>query len=178
MGIARVRTVTSVVAIATTATLMSACGSSSKTAAPAASTTTRAAASSAASATVASAAAGPVDVAGATAQVKQAYSTFFSSGTPASNKLAHLESASTLGAAIKAAGKAIPPGQQSATVSSVTFTTPTEANLTYSLSIGGKVVLPNADGGAVLEAGTWKVAKKTFCTLVLLGAGVSSLQGC
>ena len=68
-------------------------------------------------------------------------------------------------------------GQVKASVTNVTFTSPTTANVTYDLSLQGQVVQPNAAGQAVLDNGVWKVSKSTLCGLVQL-SGNSALPGC
>ena len=65
-----------------------------------------------------------------------------------------------------------------AAVTTVAFTSATEAAVTYDLSVAGTVMLPGAQGKAVLEGGTWKVSKQTFCTLVNLSAGGTPVPGC
>ena len=62
-------------------------------------------------------------------------------------------------------------------MSTVSFTSPTTATVTYSLSFQGTVVEPNATGKAVLQDGTWKVADTTLCGLVAL-TGNTKLPGC
>jgi hypothetical protein len=121
--------------------------------------------------------------AAATADIKTTWSTFFLSGTPVSTAVGLLENGSTLGPAIKIAGRIAKKDKtkESAVVSKVTFTGPTNANVVYNLLGNGKPLLANADGKAVLQDGTWRVAQDTFCTLVGLGAstvGLKKIPGC
>ena len=55
-----------------------------------------------------------------------------------------------------------------AEVSNVTLTSATKATVTYSLTIGGKPVLADLKGEAVLQNGTWKVGDQSFCALLSL----------
>jgi hypothetical protein len=67
-----------------------------------------------------------------------------------------------------------------ANVEKIEFTSPTEADVTYTLTLNGATALPNASGTAVEQNGTWKVSVKTLCALVQLsGNGSSSpVPGC
>jgi hypothetical protein len=121
----------------------------------------------------------PADVDAATQQVTKNWEAFFGPTTPEQERLGYLEDAPQLSAAIEAAEKTqAATGQQSAKVVSVTFTRPTEANVTYNLLVNNQVVLPNATGKAVLVDNVWKVSKITFCSLVQLGALGTPIPGC
>jgi hypothetical protein len=122
-------------------------------------------------------ASGPADPAAATAQIKQNWQTFFDPKTTLANKAKYLQNGAALAALLQ--GFAADPrvGQVAAVVSDVAFTSPTEATVTYSLSLQGTVVEPNATGKAVLQDGTWKVADTTLCGLVAL-SGNTKLPGC
>jgi hypothetical protein len=54
----------------------------------------------------------------------------------------------------------------SANVTAVHFTGPTTADVTVTLCRGGDVGLPDLQGQAVLENGTWKVADTTLCQVL------------
>ena len=126
-----------------------------------------------------SAAGAPADPVAAEAEVKKNWETFFLTGNPPETTLALLEDADQLGEALQIAAKLRDPNaKQSAAVKKVTFTSATEADVTYDLSIGGTVVLPGAQGKAVLQDGTWKVSRTTFCTLTSLGAQGQTIPGC
>jgi hypothetical protein len=124
-----------------------------------------------------SGASAPADPAAATAQIKQNWQTFFDPKTSLADKEKYLENGTALAPLLQ--GFAADPrvGQVSAVVSNVTFTSPTTATVTYSLSLQGTVVEPNATGKAVLQDGTWKVADATLCGLVAL-TGNTKLPGC
>ena len=120
---------------------------------------------------------GPADPTAAEAQIKQNWQAFFNPNTTIADKTKYLENGNTLGPLLQ--GFAADPRvkQVSAVVSNVAFTSPTTATVTYSLSLQGTVVEPNATGKAVLQDGTWKVADATLCGLVAL-TGNTSLPGC
>jgi hypothetical protein len=120
---------------------------------------------------------GPAEPAAATAQIKQNWELFFSPKTPVSDKVKYLQHGTALAPLLQ--GFAADPrvGQVSSTVSNVVFTSPTTATVTYSLSLQGTVVEPNATGQAVLENGTWKVSVSTLCGLVAL-TGNTKIPGC
>ena len=65
-----------------------------------------------------------------------------------------------------------------ATVDKVEFTSSTEANVTYTLTLKGATVMPNAAGTAVEQDDTWKVSVKTLCGLVGLSGNASPGPGC
>ncbi|WP_194927673.1 hypothetical protein [Catenulispora pinisilvae] len=120
---------------------------------------------------------GPADSTAAEAQIKQNWQAFFNPNTTIADKAKYLENGGALGPLLQ--GFAADPRvkQVSAVVSNVAFTSPTTATVTYSLSLQGTVVEPNATGKAVLQDGTWKVADATLCGLVAL-TGNTSLPGC
>jgi hypothetical protein len=120
----------------------------------------------------------PADVAGAKAEITRNWETFLRSGTPRATAVKLLEKGSTLTVALakatqedKATG-----GARSAKVSSIVFTSPTNASVAYKLHAAGTVL--NSSGVAVLEDGVWKVSDVTFCTLVLLGNNEKPVKGC
>ena len=122
----------------------------------------------------------PADTAAAIAQIKANWRTFFAYNTPRAQAATLLEDGDTMGAAL---AKAVQEQQQThirqgANVTSVTFSGPTTATVTYQLLNGKQVLLPAASGLAVLVNGTWKVGKQTFCTLVMLGNNNQPVQGC
>ena len=169
---------------------VSACGGSSKPSSSTGTTTTTASSPASptsspptspstppTSPTETSTATAPADAAAATAQIKQNWEKFFDPNTSVTDKEKYLQNGTALAPLLK--GFAADPRihQVSATVSNVSFTSPTSATVTYSLSLQGNVVEPNATGKAVLEDGTWKVADSTLCGLVAL-TGNGSLPGC
>lgn len=122
----------------------------------------------------------PADTVAATAQIKANWRTFFNYTTPRARAAALLQDGSTMTAALAAAVKEQQQThiKQGAEVTTVTFTSPTTAQVTYKLLNGTAVLLPSASGQAVLVNGVWQVSKSTFCTLVQLGNGGGAVPGC
>jgi len=121
---------------------------------------------------------GPADPVKAEAEVRAAWEGFFDGAAPAAGKAALIEGAAALAPALAIAGKDPNAAKTSAKVTTVAFTSATEAKVTYDLSSAGAVVLPGAEGKAVVEGGKWKVSKQTFCQLAGLRAGGAAVPGC
>jgi hypothetical protein len=140
--------------------------------------------SSGGSATVGPQATDAASKAAATTQIKANWATFFNSATPQATAVGLLENGATLGPAIKLAARVAKAEKtkESAVVTKIVFADSTHANIIYNLlGNGGKPLLANSDGKAVLQNGKWKVAQTTFCTLADLGAqtiGVKTVPGC
>lgn len=161
-----VRILTPVTAVA----LLAACGSSGgSTAAPS-------------SATPSTAASANAD----TAAVTQVWQSFFSKDTPISQKEALLENGSTtMKPAVQAFASDPRVGQASATVQKVTFPSPTDADVTYQISLNGAVVMGGMAGKAVKVNGNWLVSDSTLCGLLQLaaagggsGGSAGAIPGC
>ena len=104
----------------------------------------------------------------AIAAITSDWQKFFAGTTPAAAKENLLQNAAQFAAVIKAqAGSAIAKATQ-AKVTKVTVTSPTTADVTYSIVEGGQVALPNQKGQAVLENGVWKVSAPSFQSLLKL----------
>lgn len=153
-------------------TTAAACGSSGSSSASSPSVSAPASGSSAAASGSA-----PADAAKAEAEVRANWEKFFDPSTSLTDKAAVLENGDQLMPLLQSLAKDPRAGQVKAQVTSVTFTSPTTADLTYSLSIQGSVVVPNASGKAVLVDGTWKVSHASLCALVTSG-GNTALPGC
>jgi hypothetical protein len=134
-------------------------------------------ASSTATPTAAPSTTAPFDQAAATAQITANWEKFFTPGTSVGERVALLQNGPALRAAIEQSAANPLQQQASAKVTKVTFTSPTEATVNYDVYLNGAVALPNAEGMAVLDGGTWKVAQASFCSLVSLGAS-GPLPGC
>lgn len=167
---------------------VSACGGGSSTPSSATSNTTTATTAPSTTSTTSttsppstsqstSGASAPADPAAATAEIKQNWQLFFDPKTAVADKEKYLQNGAVLAPLLQAFAADPRVGQVSSTVSSVSFTSPTTATVTYSLSLQGTVVEPNATGKAVLQDGTWKVADTTLCGLVAL-TGNTKLPGC
>lgn len=152
--------------------LLAACGGSSSNSASTTPTTS--------SSTPAATGTAPADTTAATAEIKANWKTFFAYKTPRATAAALLEDGSNMTAALAKAvsEQATTHIKQGAEVTSVTFTSPTTAQVSYKLLNGNQVLLPAATGQAVLVDGTWRVSKATFCTLVTLGNNNQPVEGC
>lgn len=121
---------------------------------------------------------GPADPVAAEVEVRKAWEGFFNGAAPAAGRAAFLERAGDLAPALALAGKDPNAGKTSAKVTAVAFSSATEATVTYDLSSAGTVVLPGAQGKAVIEGGAWKVSAQTFCQLTALAAAGKAVPGC
>ena len=124
------------------------------------------------------AATAPADVAAATAELKKNWSDFFAANVPYAQKAALVEDGDQLGAALAQAAKNPAAKATVSTVTAVTFTSPTKADVKYDLSVAGNKVITGGTGDATLQDGTWKVGKFTFCQLQKLGAAGKPVPGC
>jgi hypothetical protein len=120
---------------------------------------------------------GAFDEAAARAQIIANWEKFFTPGTAVDERVALLQNGSELRAAIEQSATNPLQQQASAKVTQVAFTSPTEATVTYDVYLNGAVALPNSQGMAVLEGGTWKVAQQSFCSLISLGVS-GPIPGC
>ena len=116
---------------------------------------------------------------GAKAKIIADWKAFFSSKTPASEKVKLVQDGSQFAQVIKAqAGSPMAQGV-TASVSSVTLNKAmTRATVVYTISIDGKPALANQKGSAVLQAGTWKVGALSFCALLLLEGSAGKIPVC
>jgi hypothetical protein len=135
---------------------------------------------SAASSAPAAEATAPADVAAASAEVTKNWTTFFNYKTPLATEYTLLQGGQALAPAIHKAQQEQQQThlKQAVKVKKVEFTSPTQATVLYSLLNGTTVLLANSSGVSVLEDGTWKVSKITFCTLVQLGNGNKPVPSC
>ncbi|HYA43963.1 MAG TPA: hypothetical protein VED59_00030 [Acidimicrobiales bacterium] len=93
---------------------------------------------------------------------------FFSGSTPASRRIELVQDGASFAAIVKAqAGTPLAKGV-AAKVSKVTLKSATDAQVKYSVTMGGTTVLADQLGEAVLENGTWKVSVSSFCALLAL----------
>jgi hypothetical protein len=117
------------------------------------------------------------DEAAAQAQVIANWEKFFTPGTSVDERVTLLQNGSALRAAIEQSATNPLQQQARAKVTHVAFTSPTEATVTYDVYLNGAIALPNSQGIAVLEGGTWKVAQQSFCSLISLGVS-GPIPGC
>src|SRR5947209_12759343 len=102
-----------------------------------------------------SAANAPADTAAAKGQITTNWQTFFAYNTPRAVAQSLIEGGAAMAPALQFAAKLQQGGKvkQGAKVTSVTFTSPTQATVNYQLLNGTTVLLPNANGTAVLVNG-------------------------
>jgi hypothetical protein len=122
----------------------------------------------------------PSDPAGAEKQIKENWEKFFDPAVSLQDKAAVLENGEQMGPVLRGFNGDQRGQQVKAIVQKVEFTSPTGANVTYSLTLKGATALPGASGTAVEQNGTWKVSDKTLCALVQLSgnASASAAPGC
>ncbi|MET9829988.1 hypothetical protein ABZ078_11845 [Streptomyces sp. NPDC006385] len=124
------------------------------------------------------AATAPADVGAAETEIKQNWAKFFDPKTSLEDKQTVLENGDRMRPVLQAFSGDERGGQVQAKVSKVEFTSPTEANVTYDLTLKGATALPNASGTAVEQDGTWKVSAKSLCALVQMSGNASPIPGC
>jgi hypothetical protein len=122
----------------------------------------------------------PADPAAAQQEIEQNWEKFFDPAVSAKDKLAVLENGEQMAPVLQGFSGDQRGQQVKADVQKIEFTSPTEANVTYTLLLQGATALPNASGTAVEQNGTWKVSAKTLCALVQLSgnASASPVPGC
>ncbi|MFF8770871.1 hypothetical protein [Kitasatospora sp. NPDC015120] len=122
----------------------------------------------------------PADPAAATTQITGNWQKFFDPATPIPEKASLLQNGEMLLPVLQGFAQDPRVGQVKARVTDVAFTSPTEATVTYELSLQGSVVEPAATGQAVLDGGTWKVSRGTLCGLLVQAAGATGtpIPGC
>ncbi|GAA2765654.1 hypothetical protein GCM10010103_46950 [Streptomyces paradoxus] len=120
----------------------------------------------------------PADRAAAEAEIKQNWQKFFDPKTSTEEKQAVLENGDRMGPVLQAFSGDERGGQVQAQVTKIEFTSATGANVTYTLTLKGATVLPDASGSAVEQNGTWKLSAKTLCALVQMSGNASPIPGC
>ena len=154
---------------------LAACSSSSSSAPPAASTSPSAPAPSPSAAPASSPAAAAGGLTTSTQKTIAAnWTEFFNPKAPTAKRVALLQDASALSAALS--GMATNPQAQtsSAKVDAVAVQSSTRAQVTYDILVSGTPMVNGQTGEAVLEGGTWKVSVASFCGLLALEAGGST----
>nr|WP_308406705.1 hypothetical protein [Streptomyces sp. AC555_RSS877] len=120
----------------------------------------------------------PDDPAAAEQEIKRNWVKFFDPAVPVAEKRAVLENGDRMGQVLDGFSGDERGGQVEAKVSKVEFTSPTGANVTYTLTLKGATVMPDAAGTAVEQDDVWKVSVKTLCGLVGLSGNASPGPGC
>jgi ABC-type glycerol-3-phosphate transport system substrate-binding protein len=101
----------------------------------------------------------------ATAQVTRAYEKFFSGKTPLSDRIALLQNGPKFKRVIQEFASFPGASQVSVTVKSVKLQGANDANVVYVVKLGG-TSLPQQNGTAVKQNGTWKVGDEGLCRLI------------
>jgi hypothetical protein len=117
------------------------------------------------------AAAEPVSGAAAVAAITANWKTVFNGKTPIPRRLALVQNGSQVAAFVEAQAKTSfgqAAAGSTATVSSVTITSPSQATVHWDLLLLGTPLLKNQAGSAVYLDGIWKVAIASFCGLAYL----------
>jgi len=110
----------------------------------------------------------------ATAAITSDWQKFFAGTTPAGTKVTLLQNGQQFAAVIQAQASSPIAKATQAKVTAVKMTSPTTADVTYSIVQGGQVALPDQKGQAVLQGGVWKVSAPSFQALLKLEQGQGS----
>ena len=102
-----------------------------------------------------------------TAQIKSAYTKFFSGKSSVSERVAVLQNGPRFKGLVRSFASNPLAKKASATVSSVTLQGANKAKVVYTVELGG-TALPTQTGTAVRQNGTWKVGYASLCKLVAL----------
>jgi len=167
-------------ALAAAITACSSSSSSSSSTTPTAAATsaaTSAASSPVASSTPAGSSSGTGSAA-TIATIKKNWETFFNGKTPAATKENLVQDGQKFASVIKSQAGSALAQTASASVQSVTVTSPTQAKVKYSILVSGTPVLQGQTGTAVYENGTWKVGLGSFCALLTLQNNGKAPAGC
>jgi hypothetical protein len=117
---------------------------------------------------------GPRDERAARAKVAADWEKLFAPGTSARQRTRLLQGGAKLQLLVQALAHDPRAADTSAKVSKVAFTSPTKADVTYTVLLKGRPVVRDAKGTAVLENGTWKASVAALCALVEKNPGGSS----
>ncbi|MEU6393755.1 hypothetical protein [Streptomyces sp. NPDC046939] len=120
----------------------------------------------------------PADAAAARKKIKENWQKFFDPAVPQKEKEQVLEDGTRMRPVLRSFNGDKRGGQVQANVTAVRFTSPGNAEVTYSLALKGATVLPGAKGTSVEQDGTWKVSVRTLCALVRLSGNASAPPGC
>ncbi|MER5945851.1 hypothetical protein ABT127_07295 [Streptomyces sp. NPDC001904] len=120
----------------------------------------------------------PADPAAAERQIKANWKKFFDPDVPLDQKAELLENGSVMQKVLESFNGDKRGGRVQAEVTKVAFTSPTSADVTYSLALKGATMLPDAKGVSVEQDGVWKVSVRTLCALVRLSGRASPAPGC
>jgi hypothetical protein len=116
----------------------------------------------------------PTNPAAAAAVIKANWVAFFGPKLPLSRRVALLQNGQMFAALVRAGFMA--EVTASARVTKVNVVTPTQAEVTYTVLLGGQPVLSNQLGTSLYRNGVWKVSDSTYCGLLTLQHGGNSAQ--
>jgi ABC-type transport system substrate-binding protein len=105
------------------------------------------------------------------AQITANWEAFFNPKTPNDQRVKLIQDGDVFAATIQAQSSNPLAATASVKVDKVTLTSATQAVVAYSILVGGQPALPNQNGLAVLDNGTWKVSASSFCNLLILENG-------
>ncbi|MFC8917183.1 hypothetical protein ACFT5C_15570 [Streptomyces sp. NPDC057116] len=120
----------------------------------------------------------PADPAAARQEIEKNWVAFFDPKTPVDEKTRLLENGDRMRPVLEAFAANPQAAQTSVQVKNVTFTSATQADVTYDLLVGGTPALPGSKGSSVHQDDTWKVSVKTLCALVKLSPDATAVPGC
>ncbi|MFH0916864.1 MAG: hypothetical protein V1912_10505 [bacterium] len=151
------------------AALVAACGGSSETT----TTSTTAAPTTSSASTSSSVASSSTSgvLTGDEATIAENWVKFFDGTLPPADKIGLLENGQQYTKEIEAQGASALAKMATAEVSSVSITSPTAAEVKYTILVGGQPALPNQTGEAILQDGVWKVGADSFLALLALQQG-------
>ena len=160
------------------AATMAACSSGSPaTASPSSAAPSSSAASSPAAGSTANASS-PAASGNATAQITTNWEAFFDGKTSAAKKISLLQNGQKFASVINAqAGSGIATSA-GAKVTTVVVNSPAKATVKYNITLGGTTALANQTGTAVYQDGMWKVGDVSFCQLLKIENGGTTVSVC
>jgi len=120
----------------------------------------------------------PGDPVKAEAEVRKAWTDFFSPGTSVKNKAALVENGWQYELMVRGFAEDKRASRLRAHADSVTFTSATDVRVDYTLLLDGKALRPDGPGTAVLQDGTWKISFRTLCSPAEHGSDVPMAAGC
>jgi hypothetical protein len=162
----------------TLALTAAACSSSSSTSASSASSSSSAPAASSPASSAAPSSPSTGSSSAAVAQITANWEKFFSSSTPAAEKVSLLQNGSKFATAVAAFAKLPLANGIGAKVTAVTVNSATSATVTYDITAGGTSLLSGQTGTAVYEDGIWKVGDASLCGLFKLIPGGTVPSAC
>jgi hypothetical protein len=107
-------------------------------------------------------------VSSAKTQIDHNWQTFFGPTASLQTRENLLQNGSAFAQIIQSEFAALGQESFSSTINSTTLTSTTAANVVYTGTLGGQVVLKNEAGSAVKVNNTWKVSDATLCQLLAL----------